>query len=89
MTTFKTSILSENGHTSPILKELFIFHSALSEIDISDTLLQATFKQCGVKIKLIRRGKKVIEYGNLYFFKLFRDIYQGFKATPVRDAKVI
>ena len=54
-----------------------MFHRIIPEIKISATLLQTTYKMCGIIIKFTHRGKKVIEYTTQYYYDLFRDIYDA------------
>ena len=55
--------LREWAHLS-LKQRVVMFHRTFPEIKISATLLQTTYKQCGVKFKFIHRGKKVIDYSN-------------------------
>ena len=66
-----------------------MFHRTFPEIKISASLLWRTYKQCGVKFKFIHRGKKVIDYGNPYYYNLFRDMYDAVKVTRHRDVKLV
>ena len=66
-----------------------MFHRAFPEIKISASLLWRTYKQRGVKFKFIHRGKKVIDYGNSYYYNLFRDMYDAVKVTRHRDVKLV
>ena len=44
---------------------------------------------CGIKFKFIHRGKKVIDYTNLYYYNLYREMYDAVKVTQVRDVKLV
>ena len=67
-----------------------MFHRTFPEIKISATLLQTTYKQCGVKFKLIHRGIKVIDYTNqYYYYNLFREMYDAVKVTRLMDVKLV
>jgi len=66
-----------------------MFHRTFPELKISASLLQRTYKQCGVKFKFIHRGKKVIDYTNPYYHNLFREMYDAVKVTRLRDVKLV
>ena len=66
-----------------------MFHRTFPELKISASLLQRTYKQCGVKFKFIHRGKKVIDYTNQYYHNLFREMYDAVKVTRLRDVKLV
>ena len=66
-----------------------MFHRTFPEIKISATLLQTTYKRCGIKFKFIHRGKKVIDYTNQYYYDLFREMYDAVKVTQLRDVKLV
>ena len=66
-----------------------MFHRTFPEIKISATLLQTTYKMCGIKFKFIHRGKKVIDYTNQYYYDLFREMYDAVKVTRLRDVKLV
>jgi transposase len=66
-----------------------MFHRTFPELKISASLLQRTYKQCGVKFKFIHRGKKVIDYTNQYYHDLFREMYDAVKVSRLRDVKLV
>ena len=66
-----------------------MFHRTFPEIKISATLLQTTYKMCGIKFKFIHRDKKVIDYTNQYYKNLFREMYDAVKVTRLRDVKLV
>ena len=80
--------LREWAHLS-LKQRAVMFHRTFPEIKISATLLQTTYKQCGIKFKFIHRGKKVIDYTNQYYFNLFREMYDAIKVTRLRDVKLV
>ena len=80
--------LREWAHLS-LKQQAVMLHRTFPEIKILATLLQTTYKQCGVKFKFIHRGKKVIDYGNEHYHNLFRDMYDAVKATRHRDVKLV
>ena len=80
--------LNEWAHLS-LKQRAVMFHRTFPEIKISATLLWRTYKQRGVKFKFIHRGKKVIDYGNPYYYNLFRDMYDAVKVTRHRDVKLV
>ena len=80
--------LREWAHLS-LKQRAVMFHRTFPEIKISATLLQKTYKMCGIKFKFIHRGKKVIDYTNQYYYDLFREIYDADKVTRLRDVKLV
>ena len=66
-----------------------MFHRTFPEIKISATLLQTTYKMCGIKFKFIHRGNKVIDYTNQYYYDLFRDMYDAVEFLRLRDVKLV
>ena len=66
-----------------------MFHRTFPEIKISATILQTTYKMCGIKFKFIHHGKKVIDYTNQYYYDLFRDMNDAVKVTWLRDVKLV
>ena len=66
-----------------------MFHRIFPEIMISPTLLARTYKSLGIKYKFIKRGKKIIDYSNQYYFNLFDQMYHSVKTTRLRDKKLV
>ena len=62
--------LRECAHLS-LAQRARMFHRIFPEIKISPTLLARTYKSLGIKYKFIKRGKKIIDYSNQYYYNLF------------------
>ena len=80
--------LREWAHLS-LIQRAVMFHRTFPEIKISATLLQMTYKMCGIKFKFIYRGKKVITYTNQDYYNLFREIHESVKVARLRDDKLV
>ena len=66
-----------------------MFHRTFPEILISATLLHRTYKELGIKYKFIKRGKKIIDYSNLYYYNLFNEMFFAVKLARLRDKKLV
>jgi hypothetical protein len=66
-----------------------MFHRQFPELKISATLLGRTYKQHGVKFIFIRRGKKIIDFGEPQYMSLFTDMFHAVKATRLSDKKLV
>lgn len=66
-----------------------MFHRQFPELKISGTLLGRTYKQHGVKFKFIRRGKKIIDFDDPHYMRLFTDMFHAVKATRLSDKKLV
>lgn len=66
-----------------------MFHRTFPEIKFSASSLHRLYNKFGVRFKYIKRGKKVIDYNNQYYFNLFQEMFQAVKRTRLRDKKLV
>ena len=66
-----------------------MFHRTFPEVKISASQLRRIYIKHCIKFKYIKRGKKVIDYANQYYFNLFSDMHHAVRSAKLRDKKLV
>ena len=80
--------LKDWAHLS-LIQRARMFHRTFPEVKVSASQLRRIYMKHCIKYKYIKRGKKVIDYANQYYFNLFNDMHNSVRSAKLRDKKLV